>query len=86
MVGIAFLQYVSYINQSEPTKKYLLRDKKWPNATFNLIFLWLGWPWVGEFVGFIIIFACFSNSTEFGTRYIANTLVWTVNHCVLMKR
>ena len=32
-----------------------------PNATFHLIFLGLGWPWVGEFVGFIlvVIFTCF---------------------------
>ena len=28
-------------------------------ATFNLIFLGLVWPWVGEFVGFMIIFTCF---------------------------
>ena len=30
--------------------------KSGPNATFDIIFLGLGWPWVGEFVGFIIIF------------------------------
>ena len=30
--------------------------KSGPNATFNLIFRGLGWPWVGEFVGFIIVF------------------------------
>ena len=29
--------------------------KSGPNATFNLIFLGLGWPWVGEFDGFITI-------------------------------
>ena len=29
--------------------------KSGPNAKFNLIFLGLGWPWVGEFVGFIVI-------------------------------
>ena len=29
------------------------------NATFNLILVGLGWPWVGEFVGFMIIFVCF---------------------------
>ena len=29
------------------------------NATCNLIFLGLGRPWVGEFVGFIMIFTCF---------------------------
>ena len=33
--------------------------KSGPNATFNLIFLGLGWPWVGEFVAFIIIFTRF---------------------------
>ena len=33
--------------------------KRGHNATFNLFFLGLGWPWVGEFVGFIIIFSCF---------------------------
>ena len=33
--------------------------KSGPNATFNLFCLGLGWPWVGEFVGFIIFFICF---------------------------
>ena len=33
--------------------------KSGPNATFNLFFLGLGWPWVGEFVGFKKIFRCF---------------------------
>ena len=33
--------------------------KSGPSASFNLFFHWLGWPWVGEFVGFIIIFICF---------------------------
>ena len=33
--------------------------KSGPNATFNLISLGLGWPWVGEFVGLIIIFTGF---------------------------
>ena len=39
------------------------------NATFNLFLLELGWPWVGKFVGFMIIFTpeyMFSNPTEFG--------------------
>ena len=30
-----------------------------PNATFNLTCLGLGWPWVGEFVGFVIMFRGF---------------------------
>ena len=29
--------------------------KSGPNVTFNLFFPGLGWPWVGEFVGFIIV-------------------------------
>ena len=29
--------------------------KSGPNPTFILFFLGLGWPWVGEFVGFIVL-------------------------------
>ena len=37
------------------------------NATFNLIFLGFGWPWVGEFIGFMVISICmFSNPILFG--------------------
>ena len=44
-----------------------------PNATFNLFFfLGLGCPWVGEFVGFIIIFTCF-RTHKFG---ISRTPFW----------
>ena len=44
--------------------------KKWQkkNATFNLIYLGLGWPWVGEFVGFIIIFVCFPTQQNLVNR------------------
>ena len=52
---VCFLHIMDKINPNPP-KKYLLWEKSGPNATFNLIFLGLGWPWVGEFVGFIIIF------------------------------
>ena len=34
---------------------------------FNLVFIGLGWPWVGEFVGFIIIFTCFP--TQHNSEY-----------------
>ena len=34
-------------------------EKSGPNASFRLFFLGLGWPWAGEFVGFIMIFTCF---------------------------
>ena len=36
------------------------------NATFTPIFLGLGWPWVGKFLGFHNIIRMFSNPTEFG--------------------
>ena len=46
-----------------PTNELLFccKGKSGPNATFNLIFPELGWPWVGELVSFIIlvIFVCF---------------------------
>ena len=48
------------------------------NATLSLFFLGLGWPWVGEFVGFIIIhIAMFFPSLKFDTtEYIANSYYW----------
>ena len=42
-------------NQSQPTKKCFAVGKSGPNSTLNQIFRGLGWPWVGVFVGFIII-------------------------------
>ena len=47
-------------------EKIFAVGKSGPNATFNLIFLGLGWPWVGEFVGFTNNIHVFSNPTEFG--------------------
>ena len=35
---------------------------------FNLIFLGLGWPWVGEFVGFVI-FTCFPTQQNLVNRH-----------------
>ena len=55
---VGFLVF-GFLHKIHPTKNYLLREKSDPNATFNLFFLGFGWPWVGEFVGFIIIFVCF---------------------------
>ena len=48
-------------NQSRPHEIniYLLWEKVAPNAAFHLIFLGLGCPWVGEFVGFILLLTCF---------------------------
>ena len=59
LVGLGFLHSVSYIQPIATHEKLFAVGKSGPNATFNLIFLGLGWPWVGEFVGFMIIFICF---------------------------
>ena len=39
-----------------------------PLSTYYVIFLGLGWPWVGEFVGFIIIFRCFPTQRKLVNR------------------
>ena len=49
----------SYIKSIPTHEKIFPVVKSGPNATVSLIFLGLGWPWVGEFVGFIIISRCF---------------------------
>ena len=54
LVGLGLL-VVCFLYKSMPTHEKLFAvGKSGPNSTFNLIFLGLGWPWVGEFVGFII--------------------------------
>ena len=69
MVGLGFVYYVSDINQSHPTKNYLLWGKSGQNATFNLIILGLGRSWVGEFVAFsIIIFIGFPTQQHLVNR------------------
>ena len=65
LVGLGFSESVSYIKSIPTHKKKIAVGKSGPNAKFNLIFLGLGWPWVGEFVGFIVIFICFPTQ-EFG--------------------
>ena len=55
LVRIGFLRSVSYIQPFPNHEKLLALGKNGPNATFNLFFLGLGSPWVGGFVGFIII-------------------------------
>ena len=42
--------------------------KSGQNATFRLFFRGLGWPWVGEFVGFMVIFLCFRTKQNFANR------------------
>ena len=59
LVGLGFSESVSYIKSIPTHKKKIAVGKSGPNANFNLVFLGLGWPWVGEFDGFMIIFTCF---------------------------
>ena len=55
LAGLCFLSFVSYIQPVPNHEKIFAVGKSGPKATFNLVFLGLGWPWIGEFVGFIII-------------------------------
>ena len=69
---------VSYI-KSIPTHEILFAEgggKGGPSATFNLFFSWvgLGWPWVGEFVGFVVMFICFPTHHNLVNRIHPNTL------------
>ena len=68
LVGLGFLQSVSQIKQIPTHEKVFAVGKRGLNATFNLIFLGLGWPWVGKFVGFIIIFTCFPTQENLVNR------------------
>ena len=60
--------------QTGPPDTYsFMRPEVWgkkvaQNATFNLFFLGLDWPWVGEFVGFILIFTCFPTQQHLVNR------------------
>ena len=61
LVGIGSLSSVSYqvCKTNGNPRKIIFVGNSGPSATFNLFFLWFGWLWVGEFVGFMIIFTCF---------------------------
>ena len=56
LVGLGFLYSVSYVKSFPTHEKIIAVGKSGPNATFSVFFLGLGWPWVGEFVGSIIVF------------------------------
>ena len=53
LIGLGFLVVCSYIKPTH--EKIFAVGKSGPDATFDLFFLGLGWPWVGEFVGFTMI-------------------------------
>ena len=73
-----------YKTNPNPPKNICCGQKSGPRATFNPVFLGLGWPWVGEFVGFIIIFYLFSNPTEFRTS--ENTIKHTTSYKLQLQR
>ena len=76
-MGLGFLWSVSY-TKPMPTHKKLFAVGKSVRCgkevaqmpRFNLFFLGLGWPWVGEFVGFIIIFTRYSGVYAFQPNII----------------
>ena len=68
LVLLCFLWSVSYIKPIPTHEKLFAVGKRGPDASFNPIFLGLGWPWVGEFVGFIVIFISFPTQQRFVNR------------------
>ena len=66
MVELGFLQ--SVLTPIPTHEKSFAVGKSGPIATFNLIFLGLGWPWVGGFVGFKRIIICFPTQQNLVNR------------------
>ena len=73
LVGLGFLYSVSYIKSIPAHEKIFAVGKSCPISTLNLIFLGLGCAWVGEFVGFRIIFTCFPHKQNLVNRKNPNT-------------
>ena len=60
---------VSYIKSIPTHEKSLAAGKKSGGPKMPLLtyfFLWLGWPWVGDIVGYTVIFICSPTPTEPG--------------------
>ena len=47
-VGLGFLSSISDIKLILTHEKLFVVGKRGPKATFNLIFVGFGWPWVGS--------------------------------------
>ena len=57
--GWARFRVVCFLYKTNPNpRKIFAVGKSGQNATLNLIFLGLDWPWVEEFVGFMVMFIC----------------------------
>ena len=78
---IGFL-VVCFLSTTDPNpRKIIYCRKKWPKRHFlTYFFLGLGWPWVGEFVGFIIMFIMFSKRAEVGKT--EDTLILTYKYSI----
>ena len=83
LVGLGFMWSVFYIKPMPTHEKIFLlwKKKSGPIATFNQIFLGFGWPWVGEFVGFIITFTCFPTQQNLVYRKTAYCWCTVQNTC-----
>ena len=68
LVAFGLLRSASYIKPIPTHEKLFAVGKSGPIATFNLIFLGFGWPWVAEFVGFMAIFICFQTQQNLVNR------------------
>ena len=68
LVVLGFLQSASCIKSNPTQEKIFAVGKSGPNATFNLNFLGLDWPWVGEFGGHMILFMCFPTQQNMVNR------------------
>ena len=67
LVGSSFLS-VFNIKSIPAHKKTFAVGENGPNVILNLLILGLGWPRVGEFVGFVIIFVCFPTQQNLVNR------------------
>ena len=86
LVGLGLLLSVSYIKSIPTHEKVFAVGKSGPNATFDLICLGLGWPWVGEFVGFIISTGiCFPTQHDLVNREHPNGFVLSFYHAVVVS-
>ena len=67
---------VCFLYKTNPNpRKIIAVGKSGPFANFNLFFLGLGWPWVGQFVGFLVICICFSTQQNLVYRkHISSSL------------
>ena len=83
LVGLGFLESVSYIEPIPTHENLFAVGKSGPTATFNLIFLGLRWPWVGEFVGFFIIYIGFPTQQNLVNRKHPPVSTIVINHCVI---